>query len=99
MCRPPKPTAMLTFSQPAGHNSVIAPAAMKTAPIRGTTRTLEAPPATTALPYVSSQTPGSGRGPALASTTGVSSAPATSGAERLRANRRAGPETPNPARP
>ena len=85
-CRAHYPVAPAT-----GANSAMTPAAMKHRPITGTIFTENAPPATTAVPYRSSQTPGIASTRPARYSTSVSSAPTTIGGEKLSTNFRAGP--------
>src|SRR5512141_1927726 len=75
-----------------GEKSDTTPAAMKHSPMTGTILTENAPPATTAVPYRRSQTPGiTSTSPALYKTS-VNRAPTIIGGEKLRTNFRPGPE-------
>src|SRR5438128_6410505 len=63
---------------------------MKQSPISGTTRTENAPPVVTAVPYNKSQQPGNRAISPMVANTGVSTMPATSGGTYASANRCAG---------
>src|SRR5438105_4667929 len=66
------------------------PIAMKHSPMIGTTRTENAPPVATAVPYINSQHPGSRAIRPIVTNTGVRIMPATSGGTNASAKRYAG---------
>src|SRR5262245_3744017 len=74
----------------AGAANATAPRAMKQMPISGTTFTEKAPPVATAVPYNSSQHPGSLATRPVKANTGVRTMPATSGGRNASAKRSAG---------
>src|SRR5689334_12383175 len=78
--------------QTAGAKSAAPPTNIKHNPITGTTRTENAPPVTMAVPYSSSQTPGSAAIMPALKKAKVKSPPTTIGGAKLRTNLRPGPE-------
>src|SRR5437879_1800311 len=91
ICRPPNPTAIIHAPQFGGSARAMAPAVMKHRPISGTMRAASAPPDATAVPYSSSQQPGSRAVRPCCVKTTVSTTPATSGGMYASAKRLAGP--------
>src|SRR4051812_26533136 len=97
MCSPPNPAAISQCPHAAGAAKATTPSAMKHKPMSGTTRTENAPPVATAVPYCSSQHPGSRAINPTITNTGVSTMPATSGGANASANRSAGtPDSDTP---
>src|SRR2546422_9876061 len=90
MCSPPKPAAMSQWPHAAGAAKATTPSVMKQTPMSGTMRTENAPPVAAAVPYKSSQQPGSRAIRSMVANTGVSTMPATSGGTNASANRDAG---------
>src|SRR6266545_5893926 len=90
ICSPPKPRAINQWPHAAGAANATAPSAMKHNPISGTTLTENAPPVATAVPYNSSQQPGSRATRPMITKTGVRMMPATSGGRNANAKRNAG---------
>src|SRR5580704_13563878 len=97
-CRPPNPAARNVVPQANGQNSATAPSDMKHSPMTGTTRTENAPPVTTPVPYSSSHAPGMAAGKPARYKTAVSSPPTSKGGAKLKTNRRAGAENNGPFR-
>src|SRR5437867_5205899 len=82
--------AISQWPHAAGAANVTAPSAMKQMPISGTTFTENAPPVATAVPYSSSQQPGSLAPNPIIAKTGVRIMPATRGGRNASAKRAAG---------
>src|SRR5580698_3191213 len=95
-CSPPNPTARNVVPQANGQNNATAPSDMKQSPMTGTTRTENAPPVTTPVPYSSSQVPGMAAGKPARYKTAVSNPPTSRGGAKLKTNRRAGAENNGP---
>src|SRR5271170_6889138 len=95
-CNPPNPAARKVVPQVNGQNSATAPSDIKQRPITGTTRTENAPPVTTPVPYSNSQVPGIAAAKPARYKTAVSNPPTSKGGAKLNTNRRAGAESSGP---
>ena len=86
MCSPPNPKPSHKLLSPAGDSMAAAPSARKPAPIMGTTRTENAPPVMTPVPYSSSHVPGIKCSKPARHKAKVRSAPANIGGTKLKAD-------------